>query len=462
MVKQTRIDWDSDLIRRYDLAGPRYTSYPTALSFQETSEGEVILQRALAERDKAKPLSLYIHIPFCAHVCYYCGCNKVVTADRKRAAPYLEALTHEIELRGAALGKEVSVDQLHWGGGTPTFISEQQTTELMQSLRKHFRLRDDDQGDYSIEIDPREIDVARLTHLREQGFNRISLGVQDINPDVQKAVNRVQSLEITADLLVKARHLGFRSINVDLIYGLPLQTEASFAKTLEQIIALRPDRLSIFNYAHLPERFKPQRRINVEQLPDATTKLAIHQQSIERLTDAGYRNIGMDHFALPEDSLSIAQDKGELHRNFQGYTTHASCDLIGLGVSSIGQIGAYYLQNSPDLAHYTAGMLNKANAHTKYYKLTPDDQIRREVITRLICDFSLDFNMQSRKLGIDFKEYFKAELELLKTMAQDGLVELDVNSVQVKAAGRLLIRRICMLFDAYLGQSTERRYSRII
>ena len=462
MPQQTRIEWDTDLIRRYDLSGPRYTSYPTALSFQETHEGTELLNRALAERDRAKPLSLYIHIPFCAHVCYYCGCNKVVTADRERAKPYLEALHKEIQLRGDEIGKNPVVEQLHWGGGTPTFINAEQTAELMRALRENFNLRDDDEGDYSIEIDPREIDHERLAQLRELGFNRVSLGVQDINPVVQKAVNREQSLEMTAALLAEARRLGFRSINVDLIYGLPLQTEASFAETLDKILELRPDRLSIFNYAHLPERFKPQRRINAEQLPDAATKLAIHHQSIEKLTEAGYRNIGMDHFALPEDSLSQAQDKGELHRNFQGYTTHSQCDLLGLGVSSIGQIGDYYLQNSPDLARYNAGILNQGSALTKYYKLTEDDHIRRAVITRLICDFALNFDQQSGQLGIDFREYFASELEMLRPMANDGLIELNANSVRVTAAGRLLIRRICMLFDAYLNQSGEKRYSRII
>ena len=348
MSQSAAILWDTDLIRRYDKSGPRYTSYPTALSFTSVEKPAQYLRQALLERDTTKPLSLYLHIPFCAHVCYYCGCNKVVTADRGRAQPYLEVLHREIELRSAELPERPVVDQLHWGGGTPTFISMEETAQLMAQLRANFNLRDDDQGDYSIEIDPREMSIERLLQLRQLGFNRLSLGVQDLNPDVQKAVNRIQPLEMTTDLITAAREMGFRSINIDLIYGLPLQTVGSFKETLDTVLKIRPDRLSVFNYAHLPERFKPQRRINAEDLPEATTKLAIHHNAITQVTQAGYRNIGMDHFALPQDSLSVAQQSGELHRNFQGYTTHGNCDLLGLGVSSISQIGDYYLQNSPD------------------------------------------------------------------------------------------------------------------
>jgi len=461
VLQQTNIQWDTDLIRRYDLAGPRYTSYPTALQFTETLNSVQTLSKAIAERERQKPLSLYIHIPFCAHVCYYCGCNKVVTKDRSRAEPYLQTLLKEIKLRSAELGSHVQVDQLHWGGGTPTFIDNDQTARLMLALKEAFRLRDDDQGDYAIEIDPREMTSDRLKLLRDLGFNRISIGVQDVNEAVQIKVNRVQSLEMTTELLKEARALGFRSINVDLIYGLPLQTEESFAETLDRILELRPDRLSVFNYAHLPDRFKPQRRINADELPDALTKLAIHHQSIEKLTAAGYRNIGMDHFALPDDTLTQHQDDGTLHRNFQGYTTHSQCDLIGLGVSSISQIGDYYLQNSPNIERYTHDIESQGSALTKVYRLNEDDKIRRAVITRLICDFRLNFVEQSRALNIDFKAYFAKELEFLKPMAQDGLIHLTDTGLDVTASGRLLIRRICMTFDAYIDHS-EQRFSKII
>lgn len=462
MSHSAAILWDTDLIRRYDQAGPRYTSYPTALSFTAVEKPTENLSAALAGRDHTRPLSLYLHIPFCAHVCYYCGCNKVVTADRARAQPYLEVLHREIELRGAQLQDRPVVEQLHWGGGTPTFISTEETAALMAQLRRHFNLHDDDQGDYSIEIDPREMSIERLKQLRQLGFNRISLGVQDLNLEVQRAVNRVQPLEMTAQLIIAARKLGFRSINIDLIYGLPLQTEQSFRETLDTVLQLRPDRLSVFNYAHLPERFKPQRRINADELPDAATKLAIHQNAISQLTQAGYRNIGMDHFALPEDSLSLAQQAGELHRNFQGYTTHGNCDLLGLGVSSISQIGDYYLQNSPDLASYNAMVMNAGSALVKSYQLNADDRLRRTLITRLICDFELDYPQLSAEMGIDIEDYFADELRALEPMAAEGLLCMKANGLEVLPLGRLLIRRICMTFDVYINQPTERRYSRII
>jgi len=456
------IQWDTDLIRRYDQAGPRYTSYPTALSFAPVATPAETLDQALAERDQRKPLSLYLHIPFCAHVCYYCGCNKVVTADRARAKPYLEVLHREIELRAAQLPERPVVEQLHWGGGTPTFISMEETAALMAKLREQFNLLQDDSGDYSIEIDPREMSIERLTQLRELGFNRISLGVQDLDPKVQRAVNRVQPLEMTTGLIEAARELGFRSINIDLIYGLPHQTEASFRATLDTVLKIRPDRLSVFNYAHLPERFKPQRRISAEDLPDAPTKLAIHHNSIDQLTQAGYRNIGMDHFALPEDSLSLAQQAGELHRNFQGYTTHGNCDLLGLGVSSISQIGDYYLQNSPDLPTYNSKVMNQGSALAKSYKMSADDQVRRTLINRLICDFEINYEELCAQTGVDVPDYFAAELEQLALMQAEGLVKLDAAGLEVLPLGRLLIRRICMTFDAYINQPTERRYSRII
>lgn len=462
MSHSAAILWDTDLIRRYDKPGPRYTSYPTALSFTGVETPAESLNLAISGRDRSKPMSLYLHIPFCAHVCYYCGCNKVVTADRTRAQPYLEVLHREIELRAAQLPERPVVEQLHWGGGTPTFISMQETAQLMAKLRAHFNLRDDDQGDYSIEIDPREMSLERLKQLRELGFNRLSLGVQDLNPDVQKAVNRIQPLEMTTELITAARELSFHSINIDLIYGLPLQTERSFTETLDTVLKIRPDRLSVFNYAHLPERFKPQRRINADDLPDASTKLAIHHNAIAQLTRAGYRNIGMDHFALPQDSLSLVQQSGELHRNFQGYTTHGNCDLLGLGVSSISQIGDYYLQNSPNLPTYNAMVMNHGSALTKSYKLSNDDLFRRTLITRLICDFELDYAQLSKQTGVDIKNYFAEELYQLEAMQAEGMLQLSDTGLEVLPLGRLLIRRICMVFDAYTNQPSERRYSKII
>ncbi|MDB5980571.1 MAG: hemN1, partial [Pseudomonas sp.] len=340
------IRWDSDLIRRYDLAGPRYTSYPTAVQFN-TRIGAFDLLHALRDSRKAlRPLSLYVHLPFCANICYYCACNKVITKDRGRAQPYLQRLEQEIRMIACHLDPRQSVEQLHLGGGTPTFLSHDELRQLMAQLREHFNLLDDDSGDYGIEIDPREADWSTMGLLRELGFNRVSLGVQDLDPQVQRAVNRLQGLEETRAIVEAARTLQFRSVNIDLIYGLPKQTPASFARTVDEIIGLQPDRLSVFNYAHLPERFMPQRRILSSELPSPGLKLEMLQRTIEQLVGAGYRYIGMDHFALPDDELAIAQEESTLQRNFQGYTTHGHCDLIGLGVSAISQVGDLYSQNS--------------------------------------------------------------------------------------------------------------------
>lgn len=326
------IRWDPHLIQRYDLAGPRYTSYPTAVQF-DSQVGTFDLLHALRESRKAtRPLSLYVHVPFCANICYYCACNKVITKDRGRAQAYLQRLEQEIQLVACHLDPKQSVEQLHFGGGTPTFLSHDELRQVMGSLRQHFNLLDGDSGDYSIEIDPREADWATMGLLRELGFNRVSIGLQDLDPDVQRAVNRLQSLEETRAVIDAARTLQFRSINIDLIYGLPKQTPINFARTVEEVIKLQPDRLSVFNYAHLPERFMPQRRINSEELPSPESKLLMLQTTIEQLTQAGYRYIGMDHFALPDDELAIAQEEGTLQRNFQGYTTHGHCDLIGTTV----------------------------------------------------------------------------------------------------------------------------------
>ncbi|SEJ27112.1 oxygen-independent coproporphyrinogen-3 oxidase [Pseudomonas linyingensis] len=456
------IRWDTDLIRRYDLAGPRYTSYPTAVQFHD-GIGAFDLLHALRDSAQAKrALSLYVHLPFCAHICYYCACNKVITKDRGRSAPYLQRLLREMELVSRHLDPDQVVEQLHFGGGTPTFLSHDELRQLMAGLRQHFNLLDDDSGDYSIEIDPREADWATMGLLRDIGFNRVSLGVQDFDPAVQRAVNRLQTLEETRAILEAARTLQFRSVNIDLIYGLPLQTPDSFAKTVDEVIALQPDRLSVFNYAHLPERFPPQRRINAEDLPSPGTKLEMLQRTIEQLTRAGYRYIGMDHFALPDDELAIAQEEGTLQRNFQGYTTHGHCDLIGLGVSSISQIGDLYCQNSSDIGDYQNTLDNGQLTTRRGLHCNNDDRIRRAVIQQLICHFRLDFAAIEEQFNIDFRGYFNDIWPTLESAASDGLIRLDEQSIDITAAGRLLVRSVCMLFDSYLPLQSTQRFSRVI
>ncbi|MCP8687262.1 oxygen-independent coproporphyrinogen III oxidase [Marinobacterium sedimentorum] len=461
---QNEIAWDNELIRRYDLSGPRYTSYPTALQFSEKFGPQDYSREALNSNAAGKPLSLYFHIPFCASLCYYCGCNKIITQDRAKAQAYLNSLQEEIRLQAELLDTDQrTVQQLHWGGGTPTFISPQQMYELMETTGRHFKLLDDDSGDYSIEIDPREADHKTLETLRAIGFNRISLGVQDFNPAVQRAVNRVQSPELTADVLAKVRELGFRSTNIDLIYGLPLQTVDTFAQTLDQVIAMNPDRLSVFNYAHLPERLKSQRLIQEQDLPSPAEKLKILEITIAYLIGAGYVYIGMDHFAKPNDPLAQAQQAGVMHRNFQGYSTHADCDLVAMGVSSISQVGDTYCQNAHKINDYQDAIQGGQLAVTKGLQLGRDDLIRRAVINQLICHFKLDGNAFSAQHGINFADYFARELAQLQQHQRDGLVQIDRNQLQVTPRGRLLIRSICMNFDHYINQDTLRQsYSRII
>ncbi|WP_341706127.1 oxygen-independent coproporphyrinogen III oxidase [Halopseudomonas sp.] len=454
--------WDADLIRRYDHAGPRYTSYPTAVQFHDGVKPADFLHAIDASRAANRQLSLYVHVPFCANICYYCACNKVITKDRSRAREYLASVQREMELISAHLGPDQVVEQLHFGGGTPTFLSHQELRELMGGLRSQFNLRDDDIGDYSIEIDPREADWTTMGLLRELGFNRVSFGVQDLDPEVQRAVNRLQTLEQTQTVMDAARTLAYRSINIDLIYGLPKQTPESFARTVEAIIALKPDRLSVFNYAHLPERFMPQRRINSADLPSPAQKLEMFENSVRQLLAAGYRYIGMDHFALPDDSLSIAQENGELQRNFQGYTTHGHCDLIGLGVSSISQVGDLYCQNSSDIKVYQERLQADELATQRGLVCHSDDVIRRAVISQLICHFQLQFSDIESRFGIDFPEYFASCLPMLEQMARDGLIILTPGGIRVMAAGRLLVRSICMLFDAYQTEASQQRFSRII
>ncbi|WP_339429540.1 oxygen-independent coproporphyrinogen III oxidase [Pseudomonas taetrolens] len=456
------IRWDSDLIQRYDLAGPRYTSYPTALQFHSQVSPFDLLHALRESRKAQRPLSLYVHVPFCANICYYCACNKVITKDRGRTQPYLQRLEQEIQLIACHLDPKQKVEQLHFGGGTPTFLSHDELRQLMAHLRKHFNLLDDDSGDYGIEIDPREADWSTMGLLRELGFNRVSIGLQDLDPDVQRAVNRLQSLEETRAVIDAARTLQFRSINIDLIYGLPRQTPDAFARTVDEVIRLQPDRLSVFNYAHLPERFMPQRRINTSDLPSAADKLLMLERTIAQLTGAGYRYIGMDHFALPDDELAIAQEESTLQRNFQGYTTHGHCDLIGLGVSAISQIGELYCQNTNDLTQYQHTLGSAQLATSRGLLCNQDDRIRREVIQQIICNLQLPFTYVEQRFNIDFRGYFAPLWPSLEQMAADGLIALDNQQLTVLPAGRLLVRSVCMVFDAYLEQQNRQRFSRVI
>lgn len=455
--------WDDSLIRRYDLSGPRYTSYPTAPQFHQ-GFGRGDLEAAVARSNAdGGPLSLYFHIPFCSRVCYYCACNRIITANRKVAAPYLARLEREVAMMAALVDTGRPVSQLHWGGGTPTYISDEEKRELMAAIGRHFNLLGDDSGEYAIEIHPGDTSVASIECLRELGFNRLSMGIQDFDPDVQKAVNRFNSVEEVNELVAAARNVGFKSISMDLIYGLPLQTRGTFARTLESVIALRPDRLSVFNYAHMPQLFKTQRQMDAAQMPSAEEKLAILHGTTDQLLAAGYVYIGMDHFALPEDELAVAQRNGNLQRNFQGYATHGDCDLIAFGVSAISAVADTYWQNHKDIAAYNTAIDGGELALARGIELTLDDRIRAKVIEELICHFCLSFKQIGDAFGIDFKRYFSVELAALAEMEKDGLVIVGPEGIQVTAAGRLLIRRICMLFDAWLGKSgTGQRFSRII
>ena len=456
------LKFDIDLINRYDKAGPRYTSYPTALELHEGFTDEHYRQHILKSNANGGPLSLYFHIPFCDTVCFYCACNKIVTKNRKHAEPYLKNLYKEIELQGSLFDSNRVVNQLHWGGGTPTFLSAEQMQELMKVTRQHFSLKDDDTGEYSIEVDPRETNSHTIKQLRELGFNRISLGLQDFDPSVQIAVNRIQTEEQTFKVLEDARAEGFRSTNIDLIYGLPLQTVDSFANTLDKVLLVSPDRFSVFNYAHMPTRFKTQRQINDADLPTAEVKLDILQMVGQKLSAAGYVYIGMDHFAKPDDELAIAQRQGKLYRNFQGYSTHSDCDLIGFGITSIGRVGDAYSQNVKELDDYERLISQQKLPVYKGVELDEDDKLRSAVITQLICHFELDFSAIEQAYAIRFADYFAKEIELLKPMQVDGLISLSDKDIHVLPAGRLLIRNVCMVFDKYLAQKHQQQFSKVI
>jgi oxygen-independent coproporphyrinogen-3 oxidase len=460
-----RIVFDAGLIRRYDQSGPRYTSYPTAAQFHDgiTETDYMLWARHSNEDPIPRPLSIYIHIPFCDTVCFYCACNKVVTKHHERATDYLDHLYKEIALQGKLFDRDRVVEQLHWGGGTPTFLETGQMRALMEKIGQHFTLAAHDRGEFSIEIDPRSADYAKLKALRQAGFNRVSFGVQDLDPQVQKAVNRIQSEEKTREVATAARELGYASINVDLMYGLPFQSVESFEETLRHVVEINPDRLAVYNYAHLPQRFKPQRRINEADLPSADEKLDILQRTIEFLSDAGYVYIGMDHFAKPDDELTVAQRNGTLQRNFQGYSTHADCDLVSMGVSAISKVCDNFSQNVRDLEAYyrliDAGKL----PIDRGFEVEPDDLLRRDIITHIMCNFYLDIPAAEKKWRFSFSEKFKTEIADLQQMQTDGLLKLDAKALEVLPAGRLLVRNICMVFDRYLkGGGQSGRFSKVI
>ena len=454
-----------ELLTRFDVPGPRYTSYPTADRFVEAF-GEQDYVEALSVRQaggvgKPMPLSLYVHIPFCESLCYYCACNKIITKHKERASDYLRYLGKEMALHTRLIGRGQSVSQLHLGGGTPTFMSDYELRQLMSLLREHFEFVPG--GEYSVEVDPRTVDENRLAVLAELGFNRLSFGVQDFDPAVQKAVHRMQPAEQVFALVASARRMGFESVNVDLIYGLPLQTQASFDRTLAQVNELRPDRIALYAYAHLPERFKPQRRIHAEELPNGNDKVAMLSRSLDALTQAGYVYIGMDHFALPDDALAVAKRQGRLHRNFQGYSTQADCDLIALGVSSIGRIGSTYSQNAKTMEAY-CDLLDRGHFPVERgLHLGRDDLIRRAVIMALMCQGNLEFEAINLAWLIDFKTMFARELAELEDMQAQGLVQLSDAGIQVTAMGWFFVRGVAMVFDRYLQTDRNRnRFSKII
>lgn len=459
------VEFDRDLIRRYDRNGPRYTSYPTAASFHNgVGEAAFIRHADLSnECPVPRPLSLYVHIPFCDTLCFYCGCNKITTKNRYLADGYLEYIDKEASLMANHFDADRVVEQLHWGGGTPTFMTMTQIRRLMEILSNHWNLSASDDRDFSIEIDPRSIDAMGMHQLAKLGFNRFSLGVQDLDEKVQKAINRIQPLEVTRNVIDACRHMNAKSVNIDLIYGLPFQTMESFSQTLDTMIELSPDRLSVFNYAHMPDIFPAQKRIHESELPSAEEKLAMLGMIVEKLTDAGYIYIGMDHFAKPDDELVKALDNGSLHRNFQGYTTHAECDLVSLGVSAISSFDRLFSQNEKTLEAYyeklDAGYLPTARG----VELDDDDVVRREAIQQLMCTNELDCGRMDKFYGCHSREYFNSEFKKLTGMQDDGLLEMDESHIHITPKGRFLARNIAMVFDVATAKLRKgQRFSKVI
>ena len=455
----------TELLQRFDVPGPRYTSYPTADRFVDAyGEAQYIQaldQRRLGARAHAVPLSIYVHIPFCASLCYYCACNKVITGNYGKAVSYLHHLKQEIQLLLPHLGQGQSVSQLHLGGGTPTYFKDPDIIDLMQTLKSAFQFQPG--GEFSIEVDPRTVNAARLQTLFDVGFNRLSLGVQDFDPQVQKAVHREQSVEQVKALMHEARWLGFDSINLDLIHGLPLQTDISWARTLATVVDLKPDRVALYGYAHLPARFKPQRHIDAITLPNATQKTAMLAMALDAMQAAGYVYIGMDHFAMPQDALSIAKRQGRLHRNFQGYSTQPDCDLVSLGVSAIGSIGANYVQNAKNLDEYE-DLLNQGRLPVvRGIALSRDDLTRRSIIMALMCQGQVDFESIESAHLLNFKESFAKELAQLQPMTEQGLVRLTDQAIEVTELGWYFVRAIAMVFDRYVQSDQQRsHFSKIL
>jgi len=455
------LHFDAGLIQKYDGFGPRYTSYPTADRFHAGVGASQYVDALAARSDETRPLSLYVHLPFCNTVCYYCACTKIITANRGRSAKYVRYLGREIALVSSLLEGERSVSQLHWGGGTPTFLAHAEMADLMRMLRDAFPFAADTEA--SIEIDPRKVDTGTIAFLRELGFNRVSFGIQDFDPAVQRAVNRIQSEEETRSVVTAARASGFASVNTDLIYGLPLQTVEGFAITLDKVIDIAPDRIALYGYAHVPHLFKAQRQIVADELPAADTKLAILATAIEKLTRAGYVYIGMDHFARPGDELAIALREGRLHRNFQGYSTRADCDLVAFGMSAIGKVGPTYVQNVKTLDAYYGALDAGRLPVFRGFALGDDDVLRREIIQALMCEFRLDVERLESRHGFRFAERFAPELAGLAPLAADGLLTMSSSRIDVTARGRMLVRAIAMVFDRHLREAREKAaYSRVI
>ena len=453
--------FDASLVARYGESAPRYTSYPPATQFH-SQFGPHDLGRTLAARPADRPWSLYVHVPFCESVCYYCACNKTITKHHDRAGPYVARVARELALLSPWLGARPPLDQLHWGGGTPTFLSHDEMRALMCAIAERFALRADDSGEYSIEIDPRHASDATLALLRSLGFNRLSLGVQDFDPAVQRAINREQSFALVRHVAQTARALGFRSLSVDLIYGLPRQTRDSFALTIDRLLEIAPDRVSLFNYAHLPERFKPQRRIAAAELPDGLTKIAILSGTAEALAGAGYVYIGLDHFAKADDELAQAQRDRTLARNFQGYSTRGHLDVLGVGASAVSRIGAIYSQNAWDLKEYEVLIDQGTLPVRRGFELSADDELRREVINDLLCHMECDVAAVEARHGLRFATYFASELAHLEPFIHDGLVEIDDRKIAVTARGQMLVRAVCAVFDRYLLIADRRRFSRVV
>lgn len=457
-IEIPRIEISEELIRRFDALGPRYTSYPTADRFTDTFDEHSYIK--YLEQPSSAPLSIYVHLPFCASICYYCGCNKIITKDHGRSAKYLRYLDKEMTMVASHLRGERKVVQLHLGGGTPTFLSDDELHELMGMLRKHFNFTPD--AELAIEIDPRTVTPDMLSMLAGLGFNRTSLGVQDFDPAVQKAVNRIQPVEMVESAISASRKAGFLSVNFDLIYGLPRQNLNSFSNTLDDVIRLSPDRIALYNYAHLPARFKPQRRIAESDLPSAEERLQIFLMSLRRLLDEGYVYIGLDHFAKPDDELTRAQASKSLHRNFQGYTTRAECDLIGLGLSSIGKVGNSYSQSIGALDEYYERIDADRLPVKKGFELSMDDVLRRHIIMNFMCSEPILFSAINNSYKIDFIKYFSKELTRLQQFQEAGLIIIDHSAITVTAKGRMFVRAVAMVFDKYLQQATAAQYSKLI